>query len=284
MTDIKKITTVFRIKPESNTNKAVIKYVGKLNEDEKLGDEIIELDRPLHTNSLIVGKHAIPLKKIDSFDILGRIYRCNIVSTHIVVSRRYPLMYLTIEYERPLVSGSLFQLFLSLDMDIKQKRAIIDSNNNAGYVGLRFTGSWYLHMDCDEELTDNYDMYLEQMLNAEAIALLTDDNKDMSDEELSVYIKKYVRENRVFYDNLIKEREFKFTTITKIRDWFIELCSSEKFNKFVGIAMKCREIYRRKQAGIEDSMPYNIPKKVVKMTDISNTMIENGELILDDDY
>ena len=112
MTDNKNQTTVFRLKPESHTNRAVIKYVGKLTGDEKLGDEIVELDKTLHPDSLVVGKHAIPMKKIDSFDILGRLYRCNIVSNHIVVSRRYPLMYLTVEYERPLVSGPLFLSFV----------------------------------------------------------------------------------------------------------------------------------------------------------------------------
>jgi len=282
MTD-NKISTVFRIKPESNTNRAVIKYVGKLNEDEKLGDEIIELDKTLHPNSLIVGKNAIPMKNIDSFNMVGRLYRCNIVSTHIVVSRRYPLMYLTVEYERPLVSGSLFQLFLSLDMDIKQKREIMDSKNNAGYVGLTFSGSWYLHMDCDDELVENYERYLVQMLEEEAGMILVSENKDMTDDDICEWVENYVRENRVFYDGLIKEREFKFTTINKMRDWFVELCQSENFNKFVQIAMKCRELYRRKQAGVEDSTPYIVPKNVTKMSDISKKMIDDGELILDDD-
>jgi hypothetical protein len=282
MTD-NKITTVFRIKPESNTNRAVIKYIGKLNADEKLGDEIIELDTPLHPNALVVGKHAIPIKKIDSFDMVGRLYRCNIVSTHIVVSRRYPLMYLTVEYERPLVSGSLLQLFLSLDMDIKQKRKIMDSKNNAGYVGLTFTGSWYLHMDCDDELVENYERFLVKMLEDEASKLLASDCKYMDDNEICEWIENYVRTNRVFYDGLIKEREFKFTTINKMRDWFISLCQSENFNKFIGIAMKCREIYRRKQAGVEDNTPYIIPKNITKLADISNEIIDNDELILEDE-
>ena len=284
MTDNKNQTTVFRLKPESHTNRAVIKYVGKLIGDEKLGDEIVELDKTLHPDSLVVGKNAIPMKKIDSFDMLGRLYRCNIVSNHIVVSRRYPLMYLTVEYERPLVSGSLFQLFLSLDMDIKQKREIMDSNNNAGYVDLCFTGSWYLHMDCDDELKENYEEYIVKMLEDEAGELLVKESSDMDDNAICNWNDNYVRENRVFYDELLNEREFKFTSINKMRDWFVELCMSEKFNKFVGIAMRCREIYRRKQAGIEENDSYTVPKNVTKMTDISNMMIDSGELILDDDY
>lgn len=291
MSNKEKSTSVFRLKPESNTNRAVIKYVGELKENDKLGDEIIELDIPLHPDAITVGRHAIPLKKIDNFDMIGRLYRCNIVGTHIVVSRRYPLMFLNVHYDRPLVSGSLFQLFISLDMDNAKKREIMDCKNNAMYVNLNFSGTWYLHIDCDEELIENYEKYLVKMLEDEAEEILIRDSKEIisikeniDDEMMNNWIDNYVRENRVFYDELIKEREFKFTSITKVRDWFIELCQSEKFNKFVLIAMKCREMYRRKQAGIEDNTPYIIPTHITKMTDISKKMIDDGELILDDDY
>lgn len=291
MSDNKKTSPVFRLKAESNSNRAIIKYVGNIGEDDKLGDEIIELDKPLHIDHQTVGKHAIPMERLDSFEMVGRIYRCNIVGSHIVVSRRYPLMYLTVEYDRPLVSGSLFQIFLSLDMDIKQKRELMDSKNNAKYVGLNISGTWYLHMDCDDELIENYERYLVQMLEEEAKELLMSDSKDMvllresmDNDEITLWLDNYVSDNRQFYDGLIKEREFKFTTITKMRDWFIELCQMENFNKFVKIAMKCRELYRRKQAGIDDNTQYIVPKNVTKMSDISNKMIDSGELILDDDY
>lgn len=291
MSATEKTTAVFRLKPESNTNRACIKYVGQLKENDKLGDEIVELDKPLHPDAVTVGNHAIPIKKIDSFDMIGRLYRCNIVGSHIVVSRRYPLMFLNVHYERPLVSGSLFQLFLSLDMDNKQKREIMDSKNNAMYVNLNVSGSWYLHIDCDDELITNYERYLVKMLEDEARDLLIQDNKEMiylreniDDCGMNKWIDNYVRDNRVFYDGLIKEREFKFTSITKMRDWFVELCQSENFNKFVNIAMKCREIYRRNQAGLDDTTPYIVPTNIINMTDISNKMIEDGELILDDDY
>lgn len=52
-----------------------------------------------------------------NFEIMGRLFRCNIVGTHIVVSSRYPIIYLNVHYDRPMVSGSLFQIFFSIDMD-----------------------------------------------------------------------------------------------------------------------------------------------------------------------
>lgn len=282
---------VFRLKPISRSNSAKIRHVGNLLEGEKLGDEIVELDTVLHPEADIVGKHAIPINKIDSFEMLGRLYRCNIIGTHIVVSRRYPMMFLNVHYDRPMVSGSLLQIFFSIDMDKDEKTAVKDSQNNAKYVNLTFTGKWTVHLDCDDELTENYERYLIQMLENDATEKLyksteqdiVELRESMSDDQVIEWMDSYIREHRVFYDNLMKEQIVEFKTIRRTRDWFVELCQSEKFYKFLQIAMKCRELHRRKEAGFDEDTMYVVPKNVTKMTDIRDKMIENDELILNDD-
>src|SRR5579863_6141264 len=97
-----KAIPVFRIKPEKRSSSCIVKYVGYVIDDEKIGDEVVELDKPIHPEYEVFGRHTIPFKKIGEFNMLGRLYRCNIVGSHIVMSSRYPLMYLTVEYDRPL--------------------------------------------------------------------------------------------------------------------------------------------------------------------------------------
>jgi hypothetical protein len=283
-----KSAPVFRLKPINRSNQAIIKYVGFLSDGEKLGDEIIELDRPMHPEFTIYGKHAIPIKKIGNFEMLGRIYRCNIVGTHIVVSRRYPLLYLTVQYERPMVNGSLFQLFVSIDIDKDQKEKVKEHKK---YVDLQFSGTWYQHIDCDDELVQNYDRYLMEMLENEATEkfyksddpLIVEQRNRLTDEEVVEWIDRYVENEKVFYDSLMKEHKIEFQTIEKARDHFIKLCTSDRFYKFLQIAVRCRELHRRKEYKIDETTDYVVPKNVTKLDEIKKSMIENNELILNEE-
>jgi hypothetical protein len=284
-----KTSPVFRIKPENKANKAIIKYVGYLKEEEKLGDETVELDKPLHPESASFGKHAIPIKQIGEYDMVGRLYRCNIVGTHIVISCRYPVMYLNIEYERPMVSGSLLQLFFSIDMNPEEKKIVKEHKK---YVNLRFTGKWIRHIDCDDELTQHYEKLLLDMLEADAINNFYNSNneeiinlkKTLTDDQIANWVDSYVETERKFYDSIMQEQQMEFKSITHLRDEFVALCISEKFHKFLQLAMKARNIHRRKNYGLdENSIDYVIPKNVTKLDDIKNMMIANDELILDDD-
>jgi hypothetical protein len=261
---------VFRLKAHNKTNTATIKYVGFYNEGEKLGDETIDLDRQ-YKSEKSVGRNTIPLKTIGKFTLTVRLYKCNIVGSHIIASKRYPLMYLDVCYEKTLVTGSLFQIFLSLDIDKEQKKNIKD---NKEYVDLKVNGIWRRHIDCDEELKENYEKFLVEMLETDGMDTLYKSN----DEEI-------VKNERKFYDSLMNDQEMKFLSFLKSRDDLIRLCEDDKFNKFVFIAMKCRDIHRRKEHGLTESSEYVVPKEedIVKLDDIGKKMMENGEIVFDEE-
>lgn len=280
---------VFRLKPDKRSNSATIKYVGYYNEGEKLGDEIIELDRQYKSDEPI-GRNAIPLKKIGSFSVTARLYKCNIVGSHIIVSKRYPLLYLDIGYEKTLVTGSLFQIFLSLDMNRDDKKEIKD---NKQYVNLKVKGIWRRHLDCDDELTENYEKFLVEMLEEDGLDTLyksTDSNmiekrSSMNETDVVEWVDNYVKEERKFYDSLIQEQEVRFMSIPRARDELVQLCTSDKFNKFVALAMRCRDIHRRKEHGLDETPFFVVPKEedIVKLDDISNELMKNCEIVFDDE-
>lgn len=287
-------TPVFRLKAENRSNSAKIKHVGYLSENEKLGDEVIELDKPIHPKGDVVGKHAIPIKSIGAYEMVGRLFRCNIVGSHIVFSSRYPLMYLNIGYERPLVTGSLFQIFYSIDMNEEEKKAIKEKTknekDNKHYVGLKFTGTWHRHIDCDEEFVEHYETMITTMLKNEAKenyeTLVSGEL-----ESLESYTEKYTERERIYYDSLMKDQEIPFRSFNKMRDHFVDLCTSTssqgRFYKFIELAMKCREIHRRKQYGLpeqeESDNEFVVPKTVTKLDDVYQSLIENNELSLMDE-
>lgn len=254
--DHKKTVPVFRIKPDGRTG-GIIKHVGNLLESEKLLDEPIELNPPQHTDARFVGKNAIEMKDIGDFVMTARMYRCNIVASHVIVSNRYPVMYVDVSYEKPMVSGSLFQIFASIDMYPEEKKKIKD---NKEYIGLKFNGEWYFHIDCDDELKDNYERLLCEKLGC-----------DINDARLEKY-----RE-------IVNSSRYEFRSTDKLRDDILTLAKSEEFENLVKIAMKCREIHRRNKYGLTDESTYVVPENVTKLSDISQQMIDNDEIILDDD-
>lgn len=284
-----KSTPVFRIKPDGATT-AVIKYVGILNENEKLGDEIVELDKPLHPDYTIVGKHAIPFKKINDFDMIGRIYRCNIVGTHIIMSNKYPVIYIDIGYDKSIVTGSLLQIFYCIDMDKDEKKGIKELKEHKKYIDLRFTGTWHRHIDCDDELRTNYEKMITEMLENEAVEQIyksKDQNviektSSMTDEQILELIDMYVKTEKPYYDSILNDTSIEYRSLNKLRDDLINMCNTERFNKFLIIAMRCRQLHRKKERGIsEDDTDYTIPKNIIKLSDIAQKMIDDDELLLE---
>ena len=290
MTDKKdeEIFPVFRLKANNRSNTATIRHVGYVKESEKLLDEVIELDKPIHPQSLVAGKHAIPFDSIGKFDVKGNLSKCNIIGSHLITSNRYPLMYLNISYERPMVSGSLFQIFVSIDMDSDIKKTLTNPNK---YIDLTFSGKWVMHIECDEELTNGYEQLIVEMLENEATEeFYSSTNEDiinlrniLSDEQIVEWIDKYVAKQRDYYDNIMKEHYIEFYSMTKLRDYFVELSLTPNFNKFLKIAMKCREAHRLNEYGVTENQEYKIPEKVIRMSDVQNDLIMNNEIVLDDD-
>ena len=80
-----KLIPVFKIKPQGPTN-AIIKYKGLINEEDKLIDDIVELDK--------CNNNTISVELINKYTITGHIYKCNIIGSHIVSSTKYPVIYI----------------------------------------------------------------------------------------------------------------------------------------------------------------------------------------------
>lgn len=267
MTD--KLIPLFRIKPLDAT-RAIIKFKGSINEDDKILDEILDIDN----------KSSIPIDTIDTYVISGTIFKCTIVGTHIVKSRTYPVFYVDIHYEKPLVSGSLFQVMYTIMMDPNDKKQII---NNKQYVNLQFNGSWVRHIECDEELQKKYDEMLSDMLEQEAINIIysSDEYKDIrnsTEEDIIHWISNYIANEKKEYNDIIQNKSFVFTNINKIKQEIVNLCGSNRFHKFIKIALLCRDETRRTKYGIknEDYIKPNISLYVDKL---KQQMIDNDELI-----
>lgn len=57
---------------------------------------------------------------------------------------------------------------------------------------------------------------------------------------------------------------------------------SDRFYKFVKIAMKCQEIMKN-EYGLTEEDEYIVPTNITKLDDIKNQMIASGEFIMNDE-
>ena len=241
---LKEQIPIFRLKPHNKTLSATIKYIGSIEEGEKVNNDIYDL---VKNNDNIID-NTITYKTVDDYEITGNIYRCNIVGQHIVASSIYPLMYIDISYNKTFVSGSLFQIFFSINMSKEFKKNI---KSNKEYVNLTFNGEWIQHFDGDDEIKSNFEKFVE------------------NDEE-----KQYCL-------NMFSQQKMEFISMDKVRDYFIEFTSTELFIKFVKIAIKCRNIQRRNKYGLTDESTYTKPVMITKLSDIQKNMLENDEIVFD---
>ena len=287
--DHNKSSAVFRIRPIGK-NDAIIKYKGFVTERERLGDEIVELETPLHPEANLVGKHAIPIKPIGEYDMIGRIYRSNIIGSYVVLHNNFPVMYLTVEYMRSIATGSLLQIYMSIRMSKEQKKEITESGNFKRYIDLQYTGEWNLTIECDPELKQLWKEKMEEMLRDEFLQEFhadfetNEEKQNMNTEDVMNLVNARVAKEIEWYASIMEERPYDFKNMYTARQYFIDLTQDPRFLKLLNVAMDCRVINRRNEANIEEDV-YEIPDpdKVVKMDDVRQKMIDNDELISDSD-
>lgn len=269
---------VFRMKPITRTSSAIIQHVGYVNDQQKLGDEEVELDKPLVKDIELWGKHAIPICKVGEYDLFGRIYRSNIVGDYIVNCSRYPVIYLTVSYHRSLVSGSLLQLYISIDMSQEDKKKIKTPRD---YVKLRVDGQYVRHVDCDKEMTEDWKKVLNSKLENKVIKEMQSDidlsnPNESSLENIENKIESEFKKCEALMEDMNLNR---YENLEIMRNKFIDLCNDPSFHLLLEVAMECRVTQRRNQSGIKDDEVYVVPKQYINMADVKNKLIEDGELI-----
>ena len=269
------VKSVFRIKPDGDS--IALKFKGTC--PDKIEDEMIDLTNIPHKANDAYGNNSLAIKKIGSYDIVGFIYRSNINSSYIATGLRYPLMYLTINYYKGMMAGSILQLVLSFDIDRDEKKKLKNKNN---YANIKLAGNWIQHIDCEVDLQQDFEAVLTEHLENEALSLyFSDETLKMSSrtqDEIAIWAEEYVNEHRKLYKQYFDSKKFEFKSVKDAIKYFVSLCEMDDFYKFLCVAIKCRDLRRRKNLCVET---YNVPKKVCKMTSIIDELLATGDLIED---
>ena len=94
------VEVVFRLKPViTDTPTCEIKHVGYMGKDDKLGDEVIEIDIDKNIQELY-GKYTDFVGKIDGYDITVNAYKNNMTGSFIIKNTKLPIMSLQFMYKK----------------------------------------------------------------------------------------------------------------------------------------------------------------------------------------
>ena len=129
---------VFKLKVLGSTS-VMCKYVGIVENKEKLTDETIELES---------STGALNLPDRGKYEIIGRACACNIPGTYMLKHKKYPVYYMTLLYATQLVSGYLFNIYLYFSVDERTSSTLLIPKN---YMNRMMTGKFTIELVADKE-------------------------------------------------------------------------------------------------------------------------------------
>lgn len=89
----------------------------------------------IHEQNIILEKHEhIEDTLLDQSNLIknhrvfGRMYKCNISDSYLMSTKKLPIMYISVIYEKPLRNFQLFRVYLcfTIDKDIKKIKELLD--------------------------------------------------------------------------------------------------------------------------------------------------------------
>ena len=256
---------VFRLKPTPYNNSCVIKHVGYLTEKEKLGDERVEFDTPVEMQNQY-GKNIDYLGLIKKYNVKAYIFRNNVLGSYLLKNDTIPVYSISITYEKNIVSGPLFDIFLGFRLDDASRELVKTPKK---IVNATVYGTYELKILCDDRVKNNMEEYYkffgEELLKKDEVL-----NKlqTLSEEDFEKYLQEQIDNNKTFISELITGKSLdKFETHTKtIENILRPLYRDNKLNNFIEFALNKREEERRDN--YKAVQKYELPKRVLNIRDV----------------
>jgi hypothetical protein len=258
---------VFRLKPTPYSNSCIIKHVGYLNENEKLGDEIVEFKTSKELQSTY-GKNVDYIGLIMGYNIKVYIFKNNIIGSYLLKNDYIPIYSISIAYEKNIVTGPLFDIYLGFKLDETSKEIL---KTPTKITNAHVTGSYQLKIYCDELVINNINNFYNRIgkeLIRESYVLAK--LNELSEEEFTKYLEREINTIKSNVQNLIDGINidiFKKHTHT-IENILRPLYNNNKLNFFIKFCLEKREAERRQTYKAIDN--YELPKRVLNIKDVEN--------------
>jgi len=264
------VEVVFRLKPViSDIATCEIKHVGYMGKDDKLGDEVIELELDKKITEQY-GRHTDYVGKIDKYDITVNAYKNNMTGSYILANLKLPVMSLQFMYKKNIVVGYLFNIFIYFELD---KESIKTLSSAKKYVGARVTGKYMVGIEIGDDLLldenrkrlkDSVEKYATEELAEE----LAKTNKDIGEDELESLLLSNIKEKGDFFNSILDGYDIgKFKNVRKfVNEYLLPIYKHKHMTSLIKFALDVRNKKRIKQyGGSEDE--YKIPENILRYKD-----------------
>jgi hypothetical protein len=255
---------VFRLKPIYRTNTCEVKLVGYMDDNHKLDDELLEFETSKEVQAAF-GKNVDLVSKVKNYNITTNIFKNNILGNYLVKNDFLPIFSISFMYEKTLVTGFLFDIFIGFQLDEESKNILKDYSK---CVNARLNGKFVLKLYCDEEVIDNYDLILSTIDDTviQKPEILQKMN-DMSEEDFMIYLDGEITQRKTYLTNLKNGIELpELRNMTKTIDMLRNVYKNNDLNNVIQYALEVREDERRKKYNAASE--YKIPEKVLNIKDI----------------
>lgn len=262
----------------------VMKYKGFITDKHVLGDDIIELDEPMHYDYENVGKHVVYVGNHNEYNIDARLYRSNMLGSYVVSHKNYPFMFASFDYTHPITQGGLFQLYVNYEMSDEKKKSI---KHPKEYKNLYFYGSWNTCLDADKEFFELWeDMMRDEITNtftvedvAKYCAIHNIEDEDVTES----VIYEVIEDKLNWYRSIVNKSKYRFTSQGKATKYLVSIATDPRIMDLVKIALKCRVINRRREKDMMDDDEYIIPEKTTNLSSLTKSLLDDDMIVIDTD-
>ena len=257
---------IFRLKPIYRTNACEVKLVGYIDDNHKLDDELLEFKTPREVEAAF-GKNIDLVSKVKNYNITASIYKNNILGNYILKNDFLPIYSISFMYEKTLVSGFLFDIFIGFQLDEDSKNLLKDRTK---YMNARLNGKFLLKIYCDDEVIENFDLILstidDQVIQDKDVL---ENMNSMSEEDFMQYLDKEISRRKEYLINLKNGIEIpELSGLNKTINMLRNIYKNNNLTNIIQYALEVREEDRRKKYNA--SSEYKIPEKVLNIRDVEN--------------
>lgn len=251
---------VFKLQAVGDTS-VMCKYIGNIENKDKLTDEQITMDTPTG---------GLKLPDCGKYEIFGSAYACNVPGSYMLKNRKIPVFYVNLIYASQLVTGSLFRYFLYFTIDNDTAKSLILPKH---YVNRRMTGKFSLELVENEGFTTYTVNKKRPQLEEEVMEQFVEEfDKCATENDNITLIQKIKSETEKKLDKYRKlfdpvEITGSFTRrklILKMCDFF----SKADFKEMIELCLEFTEDARRERMG--SNLMKAPPKKVLNLKDFEN--------------
>lgn len=271
---------VFHLKPVSSTRTkcTLTMYVDKT---ERLSDEQLEVETTEELKEKI-GDNTLLIGSVNNYVIIGKYCACNIPGNFLLENTQIPVYYLSIIYNKKIVTGCLFNIFLYFTLDAETKKKL---DHPKKYYKALMDGKFTVQcVPTDDDFLDKVKIFIEQetMLKYQDEFSKNDDleyqdkimDSVVNDINLEMEDIKKFFESQLYDKNNDKLPNQKYT-FRRLN----ELCNDKIFKKLISYGLAIREKER-----FEDKCPdmsYEIPKNIINLREIKNNPNKLDEIMKD---